>query len=67
VLQVKRDSLRRDLDELLEELHSFTERGTEQHLRHHPLLHFITALQQELQRHRVSAARLTTERVEDQL
>lgn len=62
-----RDVLSSDLDELLEQLHSFSQRRTEKNLRHHPLLNFITALKKKLQRHRVATARLTTERVEDQL
>lgn len=56
-----------DLDEFLEQLDTLSERGTEQHLRHHPLLDLITSLQELLQRHRVAAACLPAERVVDQL
>lgn len=50
-----------DLDEFLEELHTFAEGRAQQHFGHHPLLRLIAALQQLLQRHRVASARVTAQ------
>lgn len=53
--------LRGDLDELLDELHPLAERRAEQHLGHHPQLHLVAALQQQLQGHRVAVAPVAAE------
>lgn len=66
-LKKTRHLLCSDLDELLEQLDSFSERGTQQDLGHDPLLNLVAALQELLQRHRVATARLTTEGVVHQL
>lgn len=51
-----------NLDELFDELDTFAESGAQQHLSHHPQLDLITALQQQLQCHRVATAGMAAER-----
>lgn len=59
--------LRGDLDELLEQLHPLVERHAHEHLRHHPLLHLVAALQQHGQRPRLARTGSVAEGVVHQL
>lgn len=62
-----RDSLRCDLDELLEQLDTFAERGTQTNLCDHPQLHLIKPPQEQIQISRGLLEMLTAKRVVDQL
>ncbi len=61
------DSLCCDLDELLEELDAFAERGTQTNLCDHPQLNLIKAPQEQIQISRGLLEMLTAKRVVDQL
>lgn len=60
-------SLRCDLDELLEELHSLAELRAQTHLGHHPQLHLVEPAQEQVQVGRGPAEVLPAERVVQQL
>lgn len=60
-------SLRCDLDELLEELHSLAELRAQTHLGHHPQLHLVEPAQEQVQVGRRPAEVLPPERVVQQL
>ena len=64
---VETHSLRRYLDELLEQLHSLAERAAQTHLRHHPELQLVEAPQEQGQVGGAPPVCLPPERVVHQL